>query len=81
MTDEDDFSDIDLLMSVGADDPQLWTKADLDRIIAYERKQRRLREAGVKTRKPKDEAPSKLDVSALLNKIQPASSATFKRRV
>ena len=46
----DDFSDLDVLMSI---DPLELSKQDLQRIIAYQRKQRAQREAGVKVRKPK----------------------------
>lgn len=77
MTDEDDFSDLDTLMS---QDPLGLSSQDLDRIIAYQRKQRALREAGVRTKKPVDRAPSKLDISALLAKPAVQSSG-FKRRV
>ena len=49
MPNEDDFSDLDLLMSI---DPLDLSKQDLSRIIAYQRKQRQQREAGVKVKKP-----------------------------
>lgn len=78
MTDapEDDFSDLDVLMSL---DPLGLSAQDLDRIIAYQRKTRIQREAGVKTKKPKAVAP-KMDLSALIAK--PAiTSSSFKRRV
>ena len=74
---EDDFHDLDTLMS---QDPLSLSAQDLDRIIAYQRKMRAQREAGVRTRKPKESAPTRLDISALLAK--PAmQSSTFKRRV
>lgn len=74
---EDDFSDLDVLMS---QDPLGLSAQDLDRIIAYQRKMRVQREAGVRTRKPKETASSRLDISTLLAK--PAmTSSSFKRRV
>ncbi len=63
MTDE--LNDIDTLM---AQDPLSLSTQDLDRIIAYQRKMRVQREAGVRTRKPKDSAPTRLNVDALLAK-------------
>lgn len=77
MSSEDDFSDLDILMS---EDPLSLSKQDLDRIIAYQRKMRAQREAGVRTKKPKEAAPTKLDITALLNKPAVQSSG-FKRRV
>lgn len=61
----DDPTDIDTLM---AQDPLGLSAQDLDRIIAYQRKMRVQREAGVRTKRPTDRAPSKLDVSSLLAK-------------
>lgn len=57
--------DLDTLM---AQDPLDLSKQDLDAIIAYQRKLRAQREAGIRTKKPKDSAPSKLDISSLLAK-------------
>lgn len=74
---EDDFHDLDALMS---EDPLNLSAQDLDRIIAYQRKMRAQREAGVRVKKPKDEAPTKLDISSLLNRPAVQSSG-FKRRV
>lgn len=69
MTDEPE--DIDTLMAI---DPLELSKQDLGRIIAYQRKQRGLREAGVKPRKPK-EAPA-VSLTELLNSIpKPAKPA------
>lgn len=67
----DDLNDIDLLMltideAIAAGKPI--EPKDLDRIIAYQRKMRVQREAGVRTKKPAHSAPSKLDVSSLLAK-------------
>ena len=79
MTD-DDFSDLDLLMSM---DPLQLSSQDLDRIIAYQRKMRAQREAGVRTRKPREVSTSgapKLDLKSLM--ASPAKqSSSFKRRV
>jgi len=75
---EEDLTNLDLLMF---EDPLGLSDQDLDRIIAYQRKIRRQREAGVKTRKPKESAPGKLDISALLSRPAVPSSTNFKRRV
>ena len=78
MTDELE-SDLDTLMS---QDPLSLSDQDIDRIIAYQRKVRGLREAGVKVKKPKAEAGAapRLDLSTLMS--QPAKqSSSFKRRV
>lgn len=78
MTDEPE-SDLDTLMS---QDPLSLSDQDIDRIIAYQRKVRGLREAGVKVKKPKAEAGAapRLDLSTLMS--QPAKqSSSFKRRV
>lgn len=76
MTQEEDFSDLDVLMS---QDPLGLSDQDIDRIIAYQRKQRALRAAGVKIKKETGPAP-KIDLSALMAKPAVASSS-FKRRV
>jgi len=55
-------------------DPLDLTKQDLDKIIAYERRQRMVREAGGRTRKATGEAPA-VDIKALLGKIQKPSAA------
>lgn len=57
--------DLDTLM---AQDPLSLSTQDLDAIIAYQRRMRAQREAGIRTKKPKDAAPSKLDVTSLLAK-------------
>lgn len=77
MTEEPE-SDLDTLMS---QDPLSLSDQDLDRIIAYQRKMRGLREAGVRVRKPKETgiAP-KLDLATLMAKPAKESSS-FKRRV
>ena len=64
MTDEPE-SDIDTLM---AQDPLLLSTQDLDRIIAYQRKMRVQREAGVRTKKVSDKPATKIDISSLLAK-------------
>lgn len=69
--------DIDILM---AQDPLELSKLDLDRIIAYQRKARAQREQGIRTKKPKDSAPSKLDISSLLAKPIISSGGGIKRR-
>lgn len=77
MTDEP--FDIDTLM---AQDPLSLSSQDLDHIIAYQRKMRVQREAGVRTKKATERSPSKLDVSALLAKpiISSPSGGSIKRR-
>lgn len=64
-------TDLTALMSL---DPLDLTKQDLDKIIAYQRKQRMAREAGGKTKRVTGEAPA-VDIKALLGKIQPAKPA------
>ena len=64
MTDEV-VTDLTALMSL---DPLNLTRQDLDRIIAYQRKQRVAREGGAKTKKATGEAPA-VDIKALLGKI------------
>lgn len=62
-------SDLDDLMSRLADldakDVGLWSDRDIDDIIAYQRKMRAQREAGVKVRKGSTEPAKKLDLVAL----------------
>jgi len=66
-------TDLTALMSL---DPEDLTKQDLDRIIAYQRKQRMQREAGGRTKKATGEAPA-VDIKALMNKIaKPAAPTT-----
>lgn len=74
MTDEPEPpTDLTALMSL---DPLDLTKVDLDKIIAYQRKQRVAREAGVKTKKATGEAPA-VDIKALMSKIvRPAAPAS-----
>ncbi len=57
--------DLTALMSL---DPLDLTKQDLDKIIAYQRKQRMQREAGGRTKKATGETPA-VDIKALMNKI------------
>ena len=59
-------TDLTALMSL---DPLDLTKQDLDKIIAYQRKQRMVREAGGRTKKATGEAPA-VDIRALMSKIQ-----------
>jgi hypothetical protein len=61
---EDDFSDLDTLMSI---DPLELSKQDLTRIIAYQRLQRTKREQGVRTRKPK--AAPAVSIESLLSSM------------
>ena len=82
MNDEDDFNDIDAIM---AEDPLGLSKQKLDRIIVYQRKQRTLREQGVKPKKPKGERPPALALSELLASLPkpqpgPKKISTFRRR-
>jgi hypothetical protein len=91
MSDQDPAFDLNALMS---EDPLNLSKQDLDRIIAYQRKQRVAREAGAKTKKATGEAPA-VDIKALMNKVttpkvslkealktplKPASKGGFVRR-
>lgn len=73
-------TDLDELMS--RLDEVGWDKAlpdDIDTVIAYQRKQRALREGGVKPKRGQNDGPSKpLDLVAL-GLIKP--SAPVKRRV
>lgn len=72
-------SDLDNLMTRLADldrkDVGLWNKDDIDTVIAYQRKMRAQREAGVKvSRKAKSDAPErKIDLLALglVKKVEP----------
>lgn len=81
MTDEDDFNDVDELMSI---DPLNLSKQNLDRIIAYQRKQRTQREQGVKTKKPRSESQPSIQLSELLAGLpsapQPKPGTSIKRR-
>lgn len=72
MTDEP--TDLTALMSL---DPLDLTKQDLDKIIAYQRKQRMQREAGGRTKKATGETPA-VDIKALLGKIQKPAVPTSK---
>jgi len=63
-------TDLTALMSL---DPVDLTKQDLDKIIAYQRKQRMQREAGGKTKRATGEAPA-VDIKALMSKIHKAAA-------
>jgi len=63
-------TDLTALMSL---DPLDLTKQDLDKIIAYQRKQRMVREAGGRTKKATGEAPA-VDIRALMSKVQKAAA-------
>lgn len=72
--------DLNVLMSL---DPLELTRQDRDAIIAYQRQNRAQREAGVRTRKPKEEGP-KLNIKDLLSQTpKPAAKpgSTIKRRL
>ncbi len=68
-------TDLTALMSL---DPLDLTKQDLDKIIAYQRKQRMTREAGGRTKKATGEAPA-VDIKALLGKIQKPAAAPLSK--
>ena len=63
-------TDLTALMSL---DPLDLTKQDLDKIIANQRKQRMVREAGGRTKKATGEAPA-VDIRALMSKVQKAAA-------
>ena len=85
---EDDFSDIDELMHRMDDLDYLrqMPRPELDRVIAYQRKQRKQREAGVKPRKPRSEPSpgiSLTDLLADLTKTMPPAQpkkSIYRRR-
>ena len=79
MTEDDTPNDIDALMAI---DPLDLSKQNLDRIIAYQRKQRLAREAGVRTKKPRGEAPPAVSLEALLGGLPKTApvAKTMKRR-
>jgi hypothetical protein len=78
-TADEEINDIDTLM---ASDPLGLSRQDLDRIIAYQRKQRAAREAGVKTKKPRGEAAPAVSIEQLLSGLPKAAPkpSTMKRR-
>jgi hypothetical protein len=77
-TGPDEPNDIDTLMSI---DPLDLSTQDLDRIIAYQRKQRAAREAGVRTKKPRGEAPPAVSLETLLGASpKPAPVNIIRRR-
>lgn len=63
-------SELDELISR---DPLDLSAQDIDKIIAYQRQQRAKREAGGRTRKPKTEQTSGIDLVALVTK-QPSAA-------
>jgi len=69
MSEEDDHNDIDSLMAI---DPLELTKQDLSRIVAYQRKQRAMREQGVKPKKAKGEVPAAVSIENLLMSLPSA---------
>ena len=70
-------NDIDLLMSL---DPLEMTKLDIDKIIAYHRNQRALRESGVRTSRAKKDTGPKTSIN--LEKLGLKIAApVIKRRV
>jgi hypothetical protein len=73
----DEPNDIDELMGL---DPLELSTQDLDRIIAYQRKMRAQREAGVKVRKPKVEAKPSISIEQMLAQLPPAPKGGIKRR-
>jgi len=79
VSEEDDFNDVDTLMAL---DPLELSKQDLDRIIAYQRKQRATREQGVRPKKSRGEAAPALQLSELLAGLPKAAPKpnTMKRR-
>lgn len=80
MTSEEDPNDLDILMSKSGDELKKLTDQDLQRIIDYQRKMRKARADGVKTKKAPSGPAPKLDLSTIMNK--PAiQSSTFRRRV
>lgn len=79
-TDDEAPTDLNVLMSL---DPLELTRQDRDQIIAYQRKSRAQREAGVKTRKPKAESPQ-IDIKALMGTVvkpAPKPGTSIRRRI
>jgi len=72
--DTDAPTDLTALMSL---DPLDLTKQDLDKIIAYQRKQRLAREGGAKTKRATSDAPA-VDIKALLSRIQKPAVPTSR---
>jgi len=66
-------TDLTALMSI---DPLDLTKQDLDKTIAYQRKQRLAREGGAKTKRATSDAPA-VDIKALLGKITSTAKPTI----
>lgn len=83
MSDEPEILDLNVLMSIDALE---LTRTDIDQIIAYQRKHRAQREAGIKIKKPRAESP-KINFKELMASIpkpepepkKPAGS-TIRRR-
>ena len=80
---EDDFSDIDELMHRMDDLDYLkqMPRADLDRVIAYQRKQRKQREAGIKVKKPRSEPMPNISLEELLGSLPKPEPAPRKSTV
>lgn len=74
MSDEEP-TDLTALMTL---DPLQLSKQDLDRIIAYQRKQRVQREAGGKTKRAKEAGPA-VDIKALMGKVQKPAASVVPR--
>ena len=73
-------TDLNVLMSLV---PLELTRQDRDAIIAYQRKSRAQREAGVKVKKPKAESPQ-VDIKSLMSTIvkpAPKAGSTIRRRL
>lgn len=82
MSDESEApTDLNVLMNI---DPLDLTRQERDEIIAYQRKTRAQREAGVKVKKVKDTSAPTIDIKALLGTIPratPAAGSTIRRRL
>lgn len=85
MNDEPAPDDLDLLMSIDplelSTEPGTEGRRKLDAIIAQQRKYRALREQGVKTRKPRMEAPAAIPLENLLASMpKPAPTGPAMKR-
>lgn len=85
MSDEPEVEILDLNILMSIDALEL-TRSDIDQIIAYQRKHRAQREAGIKVKKPRAESP-KINFKELLASIpkpEPAPKkpgSTIRRRI
>lgn len=80
MTDEPESAptDLNVLMNL---DPLELTRQDRNEIIAYQRKNRAQREAGVKVKRVKEGAPA-IDIKALLGTVpKPTPGTSIRRRI